>query len=148
MTKNNENKAENEEENSEDIIPDVEIYPDDDDMEEEDCCERIDQSEIDEIFADSEQQENDNSNPIVDENKNAENSEQLSDDDESDVDDQNKVTNELRTGYGRTIKPCDILTYSQHQDNSKQFPKNQKNSRMMNGTNWKNATICLSLGLN
>lgn len=68
---------------------------------------------------------------MVDENgtaENSENSEQLSDDDGSDVHDQNQTTNEPRTRYGRAIKPHDILTYSHHQDNPKQPEKIPKQS--------------------
>ena len=123
---NNENQAENEEENDEDFIPDEETYPEDDDMVEEDYYDRIDQSEIDEIFADSGLSENCNSNPTDDESdtaENSENSEQLSDDDGSDVDDQDQATDQPMTRYGRTIKPRDILTYGHHQDNPNQPKK-------------------------
>ena len=56
----------------------------------------------------------------------------IPDDDESDVDDQNKATDQPRTLWKnnyflllnrRTIKPCNILTFSHHQDNPKQLKK-------------------------
>ena len=75
-------KAKNEEENDEDFIPDEETYPEDDDMVEEDYYDRIDQAEIDEIFADSGRHENYDSNPTESNTADTpENSEQLSDDD-------------------------------------------------------------------
>ena len=49
---NNKNQSENEDENEEDYVPDEENYPEVDDMVEEDYYDRIDQAEIDEIFAD------------------------------------------------------------------------------------------------
>ena len=97
---NNENQSENEDENEEDYVPDKENYPEDDDMVEEAYYDRIDQAEIDEIFADSGPSGNNDSNPMDDENEAAENqehSEQLSDDDGSDTEDQNQTTNQPTT---------------------------------------------------
>ena len=66
---NNENQSENEDENDEDYVPDEENYPEEDDMVEEDYYDRIDQAEIDEIFADNGRHENNDSNPTDDESR-------------------------------------------------------------------------------
>ena len=136
---NNENQAKNDEENDEDFIPEEEIYPEDDDMVEEDCYNRIDQAEIDEIFADSRLSENHNSNPMDDESdtaENPENSEQLSDDDGSDTDDQSQAANQPTTRYGRTIKSRNILTYGHHQNNPNQPKQPPKKSVKFEDNEW------------
>ena len=88
-------------------------------MVEEDYYDRIDQTEIDEIFADKGRHENNDSNPTDEENDTPENSQQLSDDD-TDADNQTQTADQPTTRYGRTIKQRDILTYGHHQSNPNQ----------------------------
>jgi hypothetical protein len=93
----------NEDETEEELDDDEENYPDDDKIEEEECYFRIDQSKIDEWFAEPAWKETDNTNPTIHDNNSEESAEQSTEENENDGDEESEALKEPKTRQGRQL---------------------------------------------